>query len=120
MRSCRLIWAVLVCSSLWLATAIAADDASAGATKPIRVAVFHDAGVSDKVAGLIELLNTHSELRVTKVDGNDVRGGKLAGFDVVLVPGGSGSKEAAALEESGRQDVRSFVERGGGYLGICA
>ncbi|HEY2412227.1 MAG TPA: BPL-N domain-containing protein [Pirellulaceae bacterium] len=98
----------------------AADDASAAAAKPIRVAVFDDAGVSDKVAGLIELLNTHSELRVTKVDGNDVRGGKLTGFDVVLVPGGSGSKEAAALEESGRREIRTFVERGGGYLGICA
>lgn len=98
----------------------AADDASPAAAKAIRVAVFDDAGVSEKVSGLIQLLNTYSELRVTKVDGNDIRGGKLTGFDVVLVPGGSGSKEAAALEESGRKEIRSFVERGGGYLGICA
>ena len=76
---------------------VAADDASNQPPKSIRVAVFDDAGVSDKVAGLIELLNTYSELKVTKVDGNDVRGGKLKGFDVVLLPGGSGSKEAAAL-----------------------
>src|SRR3954447_16431624 len=90
----------------------AADDASVPSTKPIRVAVFQDAGVSEKVAGLIELLNTYSDLQVTKLDGNDIRGGKLAAFDVVLVPGGSGSKEAAALEESGRNEIRSFVERG--------
>jgi putative intracellular protease/amidase len=100
--------------------AVAADDASTAAARPIRVAVFDDAGVSEKVAGLIDLLNTHSELRVTKVNGDEIRGGKLTGFDVVLVPGGSGSKEAAALEESGRQEIRTFVERGGGYLGICA
>jgi putative intracellular protease/amidase len=99
---------------------VAADDASTQPAKLIRVAVFDDAGVSDKVAGLIELLNTYSELKVTKVDGNDIRSGKLKDFDVVLLPGGSGSKEAAALEESGRKEIRSFVERGGGYLGICA
>jgi putative intracellular protease/amidase len=98
----------------------AGDDASVPLTQPIRVAVFQDAGVSEKVAGLIALLNGYAELRVMRVDGNDVRGGKLAGVDVVLVPGGSGSKEAAALEKSGRDEIRSFVERGGGYLGICA
>ena len=114
-------FSVALISALYLLNIVgAADDASVQATKPIRVAVFSDAGVSDKVGGLIELLNTHTELRVAKVDGTDIRGGKLSGFDVVLVPGGSGSKEAAALEESGRTEIRSFVERGGGYLGICA
>jgi putative intracellular protease/amidase len=109
---------VLLLSSL--AGLARAEDAAARPTKAIRIAVFHDKGVSEKVDGLIELLKTFSELQVTKLDGSEIRGGKLANFNVVLVPGGSGSKEAAALEESGRQEIRSFVERGGGYLGICA
>jgi len=74
----------------------------------------------DKVAGLVELLQTRSDISVTKVTGQDIRAGQLNNFDVVLFPGGSGSKEAAALEESGRQEVRTLVDRGGGYLGICA
>jgi putative intracellular protease/amidase len=118
-RLCLLVFALISVLAPF-PIVVAADDASTQPTKPIRVAVFDDAGVSEKVAGLIELLNSHSQLQVTKVDGNDIRGGKLNGFDVVLVPGGSGSKEAAALEESGRKEIRTFVERGGGYLGICA
>ena len=35
-------------------------------------------------------------------------------------PAGSGSGQAESLEESGRDSVRAFVYRGGGYLGICA
>lgn len=120
MKTLRLVCLAALVANLPVSAAWAEDDASVQATKPIRVAVFDDAGVSEKVAGLIELLNTHSELRVTKVDGNDIRGGKLTGFDVVLLPGGSGSGEAKSLEESGRKEIKSFVERGGGYLGICA
>jgi putative intracellular protease/amidase len=101
-------------------SASAEDATPAKNSNPIRVAVFDDAGVSDKVAGLVELLQTRSDINVTKVNGEGIRAGQLKGFDVVLFPGGSGSKEAAALEESGRQEVRTFVDRGGGYLGICA
>jgi hypothetical protein len=39
---------------------------------------------------------------------------------VVIFAGGSGSKQAGALGETGRARVREFVGRGGGYIGICA
>jgi len=39
---------------------------------------------------------------------------------VLLMPGGSGSKEANSLGEKGREQVREFVRQGGGYVGICA
>ncbi len=121
MNRYRALWLVSLTVLLVPAFLAKAEDTSpAKATKPIRVAVFNDAGVSEKVAGLIELLNTHTELSVFKVDGKDIRAGKLQECDVVLLPGGSGSGEAKALEETGRQEIRSFVERGGGYLGICA
>lgn len=114
----RLSVALFLVSLVRFATA---DDASpVKAARLIRVAVYDDAGVSDKVAVLIDLLKTHSELQITKVNGNDVRSGKLQDIDVVLFPGGSGSGEAKSLEETGRKEVRTFVERGGGYLGICA
>src|SRR6186997_1779560 len=94
------IFCAIFCSIL---AAIACGDESTAKTSPptVRVAVYQDAGVSDKVADLIELLRTHSELTVSKVRGADIRGGTLDHFDVVLFPGGSGSKEAASLEESG-------------------
>ena len=120
MKCCLKIGVVFLVAVLSARLAVHSDEGGVARGKPIRVAVFDDAGVSEKVAGLIELLNTFSELKVTKVNGKDIREGVLKGFDVVLLPGGSGSKEAASLEESGRKEIKSFVERGGGYLGICA
>lgn len=57
---------------------------------------------------------------VVRVCGDDIRGGALDQFNVVAVPGGSGSKEAATIGEDGRARIRKFVEDGGGYVGICA
>jgi GMP synthase-like glutamine amidotransferase len=44
----------------------------------------------------------------------------LRQFDVIVFPGGSGSAQARAIGESGREAVKRYVEQGGGYLGICA
>lgn len=52
----------------------------------------------------------------------DVIDGKLAsdGYDIVVMPGGSGSKQAKELGAAGATNVRQFVGGGGGYMGICA
>ena len=84
------------------------------------MALFRDKGVSKSVSGLAELLRSWPELSVTEVKAADIRSGKLADFDVVVFPGGGGRDEAYTLEEQGRDQVKAFVERGGGYLGICA
>src|SRR5262249_31175158 len=47
-------------------------------------------------------------------------GGSLKDFDVVIFTGGSGSAQAKTIGEKGREEVREFVRRGGGYVGICA
>ena len=57
---------------------------------------------------------------VVRVCGDDIRAGALDQFNVIAVPGGSGSKEAATIGEDGRDRIRKFVENGGGYIGICA
>jgi len=98
----------------------AAEAPQPKAARPIRVAVFHDEGVSKNITTLLEVVQGFPELQVTEINAADVRDGKLAPFDVVIFPGGSGSKEAATLDEAGRNEVKSFVERGGGFLGICA
>jgi glutamine amidotransferase-like uncharacterized protein len=50
----------------------------------------------------------------------EIRDGRLDSFDVLIMPGGSGSKQAATLEPAGCGVIKAFVRDGGGYLGICA
>ena len=87
-------------------------------TRPVRVAVYADVGSSP--AKLVTMLEGVAGLKVTRVTAEQIRGGALDGADVVLHPGGSGGKQGNTLGEEGRRRVRAFVERGGGYVGICA
>lgn len=110
----------LVTASLSLGIHVAAQ-APSKPTKPIRVAVFHDSGVSkNSITTLLAVVSTFPELQVAEITAAEIHSGKLAEFKVVVFPGGSGSKIAATLEEVGRKEVKSFVDRGGGFLGICA
>jgi len=57
---------------------------------------------------------------VQRVSPEDIQNGILSDFDVLIQPGGSGSKQANALGEKGRKAIQNFVHEGGGYLGVCA
>jgi CubicO group peptidase (beta-lactamase class C family)/glutamine amidotransferase-like uncharacterized protein len=91
------------------------------AEKPVRVAVFQGDGVGPSAEDLISALeNTGStELAVSRISAEQIRAGELPEFDVLVHPGGSGSKQGKALGESGRKAVTKFVRDGGGYLGVC-
>lgn len=93
----------------------------AGDTKPIRVALYDDAGSTGKgVPRVTELLGKDANFKLTLLKGADIAAGVLKDHDVVIFTGGSGSKQAAGLGETGKAEVRKFVENGGGYVGICA
>ena len=49
----------------------------------------------------------------------DVRAGALAGYQLLVVPGGWASIRSEELGFSGREELRRYVYRGGAYLGIC-
>ena len=111
MKAAFLALTLLAAASLHLGAA----DAS-----PIRVALYDDAGAFGKgVPRVTELLGKTADAKVTIVKGEEIAGGVLKDFDVVIFTGGSGSKQATGIGEAGRTEVRKFVENGGGYIGIC-
>jgi glutamine amidotransferase-like uncharacterized protein len=90
-------------------------------TRPIRVALYDDAGSTGKgVPRVTELLGKDAAFKLTILKGAEIAAGALKDQDVVIFTGGSGSKQAAGLGEAGKAEVRKFVENGGGYVGICA
>lgn len=44
----------------------------------------------------------------------------LGQYDVVVIPGGGGSRQYLNMGGQGREALRQFVKNGGGVLGICA
>jgi predicted deacylase len=91
------------------------------AESSLRIALYKGPGTSG--AGpqrLLHELDRPNKSLIAEVTAAQIRGDALTNYDVVIFAGGSGSKQAEALGETGRAKVQRFVEGGGGYVGICA
>ena len=105
-----------------------APEAATGATprpseaeKPLRVAVFVDNGARSTGAfRWVEITMRMKDAVATPVDGAAVRAGALDAADVLVMPGGSSVAESKSLGPEGREKVKDFIRRGGGYVGTCA
>jgi glutamine amidotransferase-like uncharacterized protein len=100
----------------------AADEAAPDKPTPIRVGIYRGPGVGGPGPGELEKTLQSAKGRFTTrfLTPEEVRAGVLDQFDLVIFPGGSGSRQAEGLGGDGREVVRRFVENGGGYIGICA
>lgn len=74
------------------------------------------AGVSNVANNIRQVLG----IELIHLTADEIQTQDLSVFDVIIFAGGSGSKQAEAIGELGRNNVRTFVKNGGGYLGICA
>ena len=90
----------------------------------VRVGVYSHATNEAKAAGIVRVFTTiltpKKGFAVQRLKPEDIRAGMLTNLDVLIMPGGSGSKQATNLETSGREAIQQFVKNGGGYVGICA
>lgn len=88
---------------------------------PVHVAIYdHGDGSARGPRELLAILSPESGYEARRVSPQGIRAGVLDNFDVLIVPGGSASKQSSKLKETGRQAIQKFVSAGGGYIGICA
>lgn len=87
-----------------------------------RIALYDGPGASASSVRRMRnaLLSKDDAFVLRHVDAEDVLAGRLAAFDLVIHPGGSGSAQGKALGPEGRRIEREFVEAGGAFLGVCA
>ncbi len=94
------------------------------AAEPMRIGVYSHSTNETKAAAIVRvftrILTKEKGFAVQRVKPEDIRTGVLTNLDVLIMPGGSGSKQATNLEISGREAIRQFVKNGGGYVGVCA
>ncbi len=88
----------------------------------IHVGVFNGEGASPVcVIETIEALRIDSGITARKISGADIMNGALEQLDVLIFPGGSGSKEYNNLGQIAADKVRDFAFKDGkGLVGICA
>ena len=111
-------FSVACCAGL-ITIAIAAG--AVAAPKPIRVAIYSDAGATKAGVKQVEdCLPKSDGFEVKHITADEIRAGSLRSFDVVIYPGGSASKQSETLGETGRDLVKGFVHDGHGFIGICA
>ena len=92
------------------------------AKKPgtIRVALYDDNGSSGRGVPCVNgQLGALKDVDLVRLNATDIRAG-LEGYDAVVFTGGVAGSQARTIGVTGREQVRRFVERGGGYVGICA
>ncbi len=88
--------------------------------RTIRVALYLDLGC--RGGGAIrwaQLLRSSPDVTCDFLDAADVMAGRLAGHDILMMPGGGGYERYAQLGEDGFERIRAFLREGGGYYGVC-
>ena len=92
--------------------------------EPMRIGVYSHSTNPEKVSQTLgvftNILTPEKGFEVQRVDPASIRAGVLTNLNVLIMPGGSGSKQATNLETSGREAIQQFVKNGGGYVGVCA
>lgn len=90
-------------------------------TDVVNVALFYAEKHDENATRDLErLINADPQMNYNPITSREIRSGGLTGADVVVFPGGNARDQAHDLGAAGKKAIRDFVERGGGYVGICA
>lgn len=119
LKNIYLILAIVLTSSLLYSCKPEIPDQD---NNSIYVGVFNGEGASPVcVIETMEALKIDSGITAREISGADIMNGALSQLDVLVFPGGSGSKEYNNLGELAADKVRDFArEDGKGLVGICA
>ena len=90
-------------------------------SKDLTVAVFNGNGAG--AIGVIETkeaLEIDPNIKAMEISAAEIMQGNLKDVDVLIFPGGSGSKQLNNLGKQGQKIVKDFVKNGKSIIGICA
>lgn len=85
-----------------------------------RVAVYADDGVWHPGARSVVEALEREEVYCVTIDRSQLTDENLGRFDALVLPGGWAPSQWAGAGEKGLKAIRTFVERGGRCVGICA
>ena len=87
----------------------------------VTVGIFEGHGGSQTcVWETVEAIKIDEGIDAKIITSSDIANGVLESIDVIIIPGGGGSRQYLNLGHENHNRIRSFVENGGGAVGICA
>lgn len=113
--------ALFLAAALCPWSALRAAEPTEVPARKLRAGLYVDAG--SRGSGVLHwarLLADSPQVELTLLEGADLRGGKLDGLDLLVMPGGASASQCRTMGEAGMAAVRRFVARGGAYVGTCA
>lgn len=88
--------------------------------KSLKIGIFIGKGASYSWIWFVKTFDLLDFNDIYFLDESDVLSGELAHYDCFVLPGGDPFQVADGLGEEGLLQVKSCVEGGGTYLGVCA
>ncbi len=86
-----------------------------------RVAVFDGyGGAQTCIWEALAACSLDGDLQVRRITTGDIARGVLDSLDVIVIPGGGGSRQYLNLGGENIRRIKEFVKNGGGAVGICA
>lgn len=93
----------------------------AAGDKKIKVGVFQGNGAAETcVWETVAACGTDKSLNTRIITTKELASGVLKQLDVLIIPGGGGSREYLNMGGENQTRIRNFVSNGGGLIGICA
>ena len=85
---------------------VCAEESQTESKSPIQVALIAPSNGSQDAQAISAIGEKDPRVQITQLDGQQVRDGALDKFDLLILPGGSGSGQAKSLDKIGIQKGR--------------
>lgn len=97
------------------------QETEGGQMTEIRVGVFNgNGGAQTCIWEAYAACTLDRDMNVRYITTSDIAAGVLDSIDVIVVPGGGGTRQYQNLGLENLQRIKEFIAQGGGAVGICA
>jgi glutamine amidotransferase-like uncharacterized protein len=88
-------------------------------SESLKIALYSDSGASETSVRALEAMFLWMNHTVILVDADHINNNGLSGFSVLCMPGGDMYQYSRSISLRGKENIRVFIRRGGGYIGVC-
>ena len=113
----RIIGLIVLLSSL-IVMVLLVRSFDTPAPQQVDLAIYAGRGTWDESVQAAKKMFEWMNYTVENISAQQINNG-LANFRILCIPGGSMYDYAQDISSEGKENIRSFVHNGGGYIGIC-